>query len=126
MRVPATLDLYAWQNAGFDTDIAVLEDGAPYDLTGLATTDVTLQVRSQPGGTGTPFVDAEIGNGLAITDPTSGVVRFVITEATLTAIPVTTSPAPLTLYWDMRIDPVTGVPFIAAQGKFFLSAGVTR
>lgn len=126
MRVPARLDLVARQNAGFETTLAIFENGAPYDLTGLTGTAIKFQVRTQPGQTGTAPISNDLTIGVAIVVAVQGTLKVAATPATLAAITIPDKFVPLQMYWDLLITPLTGLPFVAVEGTFSLSAGVVR
>ena len=126
MRVPARLDLVARQNAGFETTFSIFENGVPYDLTGLTGTAIRFQVRAQPGQTGSAPVNNDLTSGVLIVTALQGLVKVNILPATLAAISIPDKFQPLQLYWDLLITPVSSQPFVAVEGNFMLSTGVTR
>lgn len=129
--IPETVPLRVWRNARHIEEFTFTVDGSPYDLTGWSG---ALQVRLYGAAAGPALLslsnvttDVE---GVWIVEPTEGIVRVRIDEATLTALWTTLGgPAEagdsITLVYDLVMTPPAGGDEVWAEGKFIIEPGVT-
>ncbi len=126
MQIPANVTLQAWRNATW-TEVFELADGAvPLNLTGW---DFDLQVRDQPGQTGTALLNLGLGSGLtsAGADLLAGVLNLSVAESTMNGITGNADPAePRVLWYDLKAPSPGGVVSLFLEGQLLLWNGVTR
>lgn len=135
MATTPIIPLYAYKRVPFDQTIAWM--GADY--TGAA---VAMQIRSEPGDTGTPIIslgasvagaqgidlsyDADFPDPDGVLPNGAGLVRIIIDEATLEALSLGSPSADdVVLHYDLHLTPTGEKKFLAAVGTFTISPGVT-
>lgn len=126
MRIPATIDMHAWRNVGFETLLAFQENGLPLNLTGLTGAAITADVRVQPNQTGASLRTSSLVTGIIIVNATQGLIGWNIANAQLSTFPTPDPFKPTQYYYDITITPLTGLPFVVCQGSFWTYPGVTR
>lgn len=135
-----TVPLRAWRNRAFVEVYGLLgEDDAPFDLTAATLRMEVRQYGAQPGDALVSLAEVTSDiEGIRIidpaddsTDPTRGIVRIIIDQATLDGLPGgpaqgTEPNQPDIFVYDLVIDrPIPAEP-LAMAGAFTLYPGVTE
>ena len=128
--IPAPVLIRVWRNARYAEEFHFEIDGAPYNLSGWTG---AMQVRlygAQPGDAliSLASVTSNI-EGVRVVEPTQGIVRVQINEATLTTLWTTLGgPAEpgdaITLKYDLVMTQA-GADEVWIEGDFIIEPGVT-
>lgn len=128
---PATVPITVWRNARYIEEFPFEIDGEPYDLTSWS---AALQVRLYGAAGGSALISlANVTSdtqGVWIIEPSEGIVRVRVDEATLSTLWTTLGgPAeagdPITLAYDLVMTPPAGGDEVWMQGDFIIQPGVT-
>lgn len=131
MMTPAIEPLTARRNARFDQEWEFTDNDDPFDLTGWTGAMQLRLYGAQPGSAkvdlGNVTSDAE---GVWIREPTFGIVRVRIDQATLQSayellIGANEAGSAARLEYDLRMTTPTGAEEVWMAGEFILEAGVT-
>jgi hypothetical protein len=135
MAAAPQIDIAADKRVPFDDTIAEML----VDYTGATP---LMEIRSEPGASGTPLVSLGASTagseGIAISydatyadpdggDPGASLIQIIINEATLEGLAYGADPAvPVPLYYDLHVTPSGDKKFVFCAGKFIINPGVTR
>lgn len=111
--------IIAYANRDYEQEYIYTSDGAAVDMTGWT---FEMQIRVQPGQTGTPLTTAFI----SLIEPAAGRIVASIGAATLNAIRGADPFAPRILFFDLLATPADGHTHAILDGQFHLYPGVTR
>lgn len=135
MATAPIIPLFAYKRVPFDQTIAWMVA----DYSGAAP---SMQIRSEPGDTGTPIIslgasvsgaqgvvvsyDADFPDPEGVVPNGASLIRIIIDETTLEALSLGSPTAEdVVLHYDLHLTPTGEKKFLASAGTFTISPGVT-